>query len=261
MIIDGCALAKKVEKELKDSLLYMNQKKIAFILFLDTPATRQFVGLKTKVAERLGIKALTIECFDCITTKEAVAKVIEISKQDYDGVVVQLPLPEGFDTQKILDMVPDSLDTDALASGSQRIAPVARAVHEIFNYYTIDLAYKKIVILGNGKLVGQPVARMLVQQGFLFDIIEKETPKEQRNTLLKNADIIISGVGIPGIITSDMIKEGVILIDAGTSEQAGKLVGDIDPACADKAFLMTPVPGGVGPLTVTSLFKNLIHRL
>jgi len=160
--------------------------------------------------------------------------------------------------EEVVNSVPADLDIDGLRRDSKFLAPVAMSVWKIFNFYQIDLAGKEIVVVGNGRLVGEPVVRMLIDENLSVTLVEKETDDKTMRTLIKNADVIISGVGVPGLITSDMIKEGVVLIDAGTSEQSGKLVGDIDPACADKASFVTPVPGGVGPVTVACLFENLI---
>lgn len=258
MIIDGRAIARELEKDLKKSLLEVPQKSVAFVMFLDTPATRQFIAMKSKVAERLGVSAETIECLDCRTTEEAVVRIGEIARKPYDGIVVQLPLPADFIAEDVLSAVPAGLDIDGLRRDSKFSAPVAMAILKIFNFYKIDLAAKEIVVVGNGRLVGEPVVRMLVDENLPVKLIEKETDEKTMRVLIKNADVIISGVGVPGLITPDMIREGVVLIDAGTSEQSGKLVGDVDPACAGKASFMTPVPGGVGPVTVACLFANLV---
>jgi methylenetetrahydrofolate dehydrogenase (NADP+)/methenyltetrahydrofolate cyclohydrolase len=258
MIIDGRAIARELEQDLKKSLLGVPQKSVVFVMFLDTPATRQFIAMKSKVAERLGINAETIECFDCTTTQEAIIRIGEISQKSYDGVVVQLPLPTDFAVEEVVNAVPADLDIDGLCRDSKFLAPVAMAVLKIFNFYQIDLAGKEIVVVGNGRLVGEPVGALLTSKAIPFGIADGDTNEIIKLELIRNADVIISGVGVPHIITPDMIKEDVVLIDAGTSEQAGKLVGDIDPACAEKASFITPVPGGVGPVTVTCLFENLI---
>lgn len=258
MIIDGRAIARELEQDLKKSLLGVPQKNVAFVMFLDTPATRQFVAMKSRVAERLGINVETIECFDCTTTQEAIIRIGEISRKSYDGVVVQLPLPTDFVVEEVVNAVPADLDIDGLRRDSKFLAPVAMAVWKIFNFYQIDLGGKEIVVVGNGRLVGEPVVRMLTGKNLSVKLVEKETDDKTMRTLIKNADVIVSGVGVPGLIGPDMVKDGVVLVDAGTSEQAGKLIGDVDPACAGKASFMTPVPGGVGPVTVACLFANLI---
>jgi methylenetetrahydrofolate dehydrogenase (NADP+)/methenyltetrahydrofolate cyclohydrolase len=124
----------------------------------------------------------------------------------------------------------------------------------IFEEYEINLGGKDIVIVGAGILVGQPVSAWFSREGFSYRILDKENFDHE---ILKNADIIISGAGVPGFIKPGMIKEGSVLIDAGTSTSGGKLLGDVDIACYDKGALVSGVPGGIGPVTVASLFRNL----
>ena len=247
MIVDGKHIANILEERLREKLTQLPQKKVCFVLLGDNMASRKFVEMKSKVAARLGIVV------------DVVHEMVNF--ENYDGVVVQLPLPEGMDTQKILDTVPAEKDIDVLSADAKKmnkVAPVARAVLEILNHYQIHFDNKKVLIVGNGKLVGEPVSHAFTRSGIVHDVIDIHTPEQVRIQKIKEADIIVSGVGVPHMIKPSMIKEGVLLIDAGTSEQAGKLVGDIDPACEAKVSLMTPVPGGVGPITVVSLFANLL---
>ena len=266
MIIDGKKLAQEIEAELFEKFKALPLKKVVFVMFGENAASRQFMGIKSRTAERLGIQSSIQVFLETTTTDEAVS-IIKNLGTDMDGVVVQLPLPKHLDTELILNAVPTEKDIDILGSSaiehyiagqSNRIAPVAGAVQTILNSINIDLNNKKIVIVGNGNLVGKPVAQMFSREHIPYIIIDKDTDFAERSLHLSTADIIISGVGIPHMIKPDMIKPGVILIDAGTSEQSGKLTGDIDSACAEIASYTTPVPGGVGPVTVVSLFKNLI---
>ena len=286
-----------MEKKLAERLATLPRKKLCFVIFGNDPASLQFVKMKSRVAERLGISVTVLEKNENISTDEAVAIIQEISDinhaEKYDGVVIQLPLPASLDTEKILNSLPEKLDIDMLGekarekyaetggqmenevksltdaisaenghgrqatSASGRIPPVARAVKKIFDFYEVSLSDKKIVIVGNGRLVGEPLSEMFKLEKIPFEIINKNTDEKERFAKIASADVIISGVGFPHLIKPEMVKSGVILIDAGTSEQDGKLVGDIDPQCATKASLLSPVPGGVGPVTVMSLFENL----
>ena len=267
MIIDGRHIAKTLEQELARQLSNLPKKRVAFVLFGNDSSSIQFIGIKSRVAERLGIETQTFHYQDINSTKSALEKITEIISSSYDGIVVQLPLPVGMDTQLILNSIPAQLDIDVLgdeakskyaSSSSHKIPPVAAAVQEIIKSINVDLKNKKVLVIGNGKLVGEPVGIMLSHDTISFDIVDKDTDELLRNEKIRNADIIISGVGIPHLIQPDMIQPGVILIDAGTSEQSGKLAGDIDPACAEVASYITPVPGGVGPITVVALFRNLL---
>jgi len=253
MIVDGKQIAAELEKEIKEKL--KSPKTVHFVLFGKHPASEQFVALKSKVAEKLGITAITKTYPESTTTDEA-GKIIENISGNSDGIVVQLPLPKRMDAKKILDAIPPEIDIDVLNEKTKKlfeegktdkIPPVARAVSEILKKHDVDLKNKKIVILGNGPLVGQPVSAWLTREKIAHTV----------NTDLHSADIIISGIGHPHFVTPDMVKDGVVLIDAGTSESGGKFVGDISPDCAAKSALFTPVPGGVGPVTVASLFLNL----
>lgn len=267
MIIDGKKIAKNLEEKLVTELLFSVPKKVCFVVFGGNAATEQFVAMKTRVAERVGIIAETKKYPNVATTEEAVKLVRSLGTQDYDGIVIQLPLAHGIDIQTVLDEVPPLKDIDVLGtiakesyakSKIDRTPPVARAVYEILDACEINLKNKKIVIVGNGRLVGEPIHLMFKRMKISHDIIDLDTPAASKKILLKNADIIISGTGAPHSINPGMIKKGVVLIDAGTSEQAGKLVGDIDPACVEKASYFTPVPGGVGPVTIVSLLRNLV---
>lgn len=266
MMINGKQLAEERIHALKEQAATMPQKKIGFIVFERTYATEQFVNIKMKVAEKIGVDAEIIEYEDELETEAVEDFVYAISAQ-YDGIVVQLPLPQQLDTQIILNAIPLIRDCDILSDAAldaysqgrlETMPPVASAVHHILASINADLLNKNIVIVGNGRLVGSVVSRYFKRQNISHTIITEATPQYEYTSALKHADIIISGVGKPHLITPDMIKDGVILIDAGTSEQAGKVAGDIDPACYEKALYYTPVPGGVGPLAVVGVFENLL---
>ncbi|MES2214309.1 MAG: bifunctional 5,10-methylene-tetrahydrofolate dehydrogenase/5,10-methylene-tetrahydrofolate cyclohydrolase, partial [Patescibacteria group bacterium] len=140
---------------------------------------------------------------------------------------------------------------------TKRLPPVAGAVMEMLGRSKISLLKKRIVVLGRGKLVGEPVGMLFEREGIPFDHIDKETSNEEILGLLSQADIIISGIGVPHFILPEMVKDGVVIIDAGTSESGGKLAGDMHPDTASKTSFYTPVPGGVGPVTVAVLYRNL----
>lgn len=267
MLVDGNKIAKALEEKLVTELLFSTPKKVCFVVFGGNIATEQFVKMKSRVAERVGIAVDVKNYSNLKNTDEAVKAVRAIGEDNYDGIVVQLPMANGIDTQKVLDVIPPLKDIDVLGTIAKesyvkgkinRTPPVAQAVYEILESCNVELSGKKIVVVGQGRLVGEPVRLMLERMKVQHDVVDINTSEKEKLSLFKNADIIISGMGVPHGIKLDMIKKGVFLIDAGTSEQAGKLVGDIDPACAEKAFYITPVPGGVGPITIVSLFRNLL---
>jgi methylenetetrahydrofolate dehydrogenase (NADP+)/methenyltetrahydrofolate cyclohydrolase len=266
MIIYGKKIALGIEQELKEKAQTLPRKSVAFVLFGNDPASLQFIGIKSRVAERIGIETRLFHYANEISTNNALKNIQEIAEQNFHGIVIQLPLPVDMDTEKILNSVPVEKDIDVLSDQAKQsyqdkisnmIPPVAAAVYEILKSINVSMNDKNILIVGNGKLVGEPVGMLLSRENISFSIIDKDTSSIERSEKLLNADIIISGVGIPHMIKPDMIKDGVILIDAGTSESSGKLAGDIDPSCVEKSLFMTPVPGGVGPVTVVKLFVNL----
>ena len=263
--IDGKRIAEDILRDVGIMAPVM-QKRVAFIQFGDDTASTQFIARKERVATGLGIISDILHERSISTTEAAIAVLQEVIAQEYDGIVVQLPMPYGIDTDTILNMIPAQSDIDVLSSvaveafrrvQTERMPPVAGAVDAVIKQAGIELAEKNIVIMGKGRLVGAPIALLFDRMNVAYSAIDLETPLEEQVSLLLNADIIISGIGVAGHIQPDMVKEGVILIDAGTSENAGVLVGDVDPACFDKASLYTTVPGGVGPITVAVLLRNI----
>ncbi|MCR4284170.1 MAG: bifunctional 5,10-methylenetetrahydrofolate dehydrogenase/5,10-methenyltetrahydrofolate cyclohydrolase [Parcubacteria group bacterium] len=274
MIIDGKKIAEDIKQNLKDEIKSTDkQLRLAIIQVGEDMASSKFVEKKEKFAEEIGVKTKVYKLRGDISTSKLRKKISEITHPPFggkksSGVIVQLPLPSHINTQYILNSIPLQKDVDVLSSRaigefvsgkSSVLPPVVGAIKEIFLFggSTAKLADKNVVVVGAGLLVGKPAANWLINEGATVSVLNKDTLDISKFT--KEADIIISGAGSPGLIKPEMIKDGVVLIDAGTSEQAGKLVGDIDPACRDKASLFTPVPGGVGPITVAMVFKNLVE--
>jgi methylenetetrahydrofolate dehydrogenase (NADP+)/methenyltetrahydrofolate cyclohydrolase len=166
-----------------------------------------------------------------------------------------MPLPLQVDLDAILENLPPEKDVDAVSPHERIVrAPVAEAVSEVLVRAGVAAQNKKAVVVGAGRLVGKPCAELLEYLGADVSIITQDKGSLEQ---LKDADIVVLGAGEPGLVKPDMLKEGVVLIDAGTSESAGKLKGDADPECAKVASVFTPVPGGIGPIAVAMIFKNL----
>lgn len=261
MLVDG----KHVAGELLASLGELAGKRACFLSFGGDVETRSYMAMKQRVAERLGIAVRILEP-QVEGTQEAVGFVRQAA-QECDGLVVQLPISAGIDTDAVLDAIPAHVDIDMLSRDSKdnyatgrtlRVPPVARAILEILNHYGISLDGKQVVILGKGRLVGEPAQMMMEKEGMPFEIFDKDSSESEITSALRQADVIVSGIGVPKFIKPDAVKDGVVIIDAGTSEEAGRLSGDADPTCALKARLITPVPGGVGPVAVAALFANLV---
>lgn len=259
-LIDGKKIAADKAKVLRIKLEALAPKRVCFVLFGLDPRSLAFVKMKEKLAKQLGVETVFLQK-DVVNTEQAVQTITEAVITGYDGIVVQLPLPKGLDEEVVLSVLPHNLDIDMLIPLSQEsktLPPVARAVSWALDANNIRLGQNNIVILGAGRLVGAPVAKWLTSAGYIVAVVDEQTPEHEKQSLIYSADIIISGIGVPHYIKPDMIKDGVVLIDAGTSESSGKLVGDIDPDCYKKSSFYTPVPGGIGPMTVVALFENLI---
>lgn len=234
MIIDGRKIADDIVSNLGDSL---RGRTLGMVVNAGDPATESFVAIKERVAARLGVEVKRGDLADFIET--------------CDGVLVQLPHP---DAGALLPQIPPEKDVDALGLHPEVVAPVAAAVREVLERSSVEMQNKKAVVVGGGKLVGKPVAGLLRDMGAQVSVVTLESGSLSE---LKDADIVVAGAGSPHVIRPEMLKSGVALIDAGTSEQAGRVVGDCDPACADVAGIFTPVPGGIGPIAVAMLFVNL----
>jgi methylenetetrahydrofolate dehydrogenase (NADP+) / methenyltetrahydrofolate cyclohydrolase len=263
MIIDGRALAREVlaRARARVSLTGLKVPKILAIVANETPATKSYLAIKSKRATDAG----------CILEVKHIKHslrpydIVDMSK-DADAIIVQLPLSAGIDAQAICDAIPTEKDADVLSSDARAkfergdadalLPPVVGATRTILEFGGVYIAGKKAVVIGEGWLVGKPVATWLAQQG--ADVSVLTSKSGDLSAALRAADIIVSGAGSPHLIKPDMLKQGVILIDAGTSESSGEVVGDADSACAPMCALFTPVPGGIGPLAVACLFANAV---
>jgi len=267
MIVNGNLIAQNIKNELKSQIAGLSTPlSVAIVYVGNNPASESFISRKIKFGSDIGV-AVDVHSFkDDVSQEKLVEHVREISEgKKYQGIVVQLPLPETLDTDKVLNIVPSEKDIDVLSETVVQmfkegkidiLPPVAGAVKEVLTYADVLLENKNIVIVGKGRLVGAPVYDMFKNEGMKSATLEEGG--EDFYKIIKEADAIISGTGVSGLIKPDMIKEGVVIIDAGTSELKGKLSGDADPQCVEKASVFTPVPGGIGPITVAVLFKNLL---
>jgi methylenetetrahydrofolate dehydrogenase (NADP+)/methenyltetrahydrofolate cyclohydrolase len=224
------------------------------------------VSRKKIFGEKVGVSVTVFALPADISEEALIQKVSEIAQDvRFSSMIVQLPLPQHIDREKILNLIPAQKDVDVLSRDAYArfergvfpiLPPLAAVVKEIFDREHVSLTNKKVVVMGQGRLVGHPVTTWLRLQRRDPAVVTAET--KDISSITKSADIIITGLGDPHFITPDMVKDGVALIDGGTSESEGKIVGDIDPRCEEKASVFTPVPGGVGPLTVAMLFKNVV---
>lgn len=265
MIINGKEIATRLYAQLKERRTKIARPLTLGVLIMGTdPVIEQFVQIKSHAAQKLDIGVTTVHMpvfmsLSGATRADQVADSIKELSSHSDAVIVQLPLPPHIDIDRVLCAIPPEKDVDALnpaVSEEAKLvhAPVALAVLEILKSAGIETAGKKVAVVGAGRLVGAPCALLLREYGASVAVLTEGESLQP----LKDADIVISGAGKAGLIQPDDLKEGVVLIDAGTSESAGEIRGDIDPACAEIASVFTPVPGGVGPIAVAMIFKNFL---
>lgn len=267
-ILDGKQLAGKIFDELKTEVVSLGSLRLGVVKVGNNPAINQFIGIKKKKSEAVGIKVKIYDNFEEGISTTALRERMKdiVHAEENAGVIVQMPLPKHVDGQSILNAVTPEKDVDVLSARavgnfvvgkSQILPPVVGAIAALVDEYQIDLSGKHIVVVGAGALVGRPVVSWLMQQKLTFSQVVKNTVNPER--FFQSADVIISGVGKPNLIRGDMVKDGVIVFDAGTSASGGVTSGDVDfETVSSKASYITPVPGGIGPLTVAILLKNLV---
>lgn len=222
------------------------------------PVSLAYINIKGKRAHELGIDFQTIQLDENTSTEQLVSQITLLSAgQNMCGLLIQLPLPPQINRQEALRAIDPTLDVDNLNHGPF-LSPTVGAVLEIFRTYAVDLKNKQVLIVGQGELVGKPLKRELEKYAKQVRTIDEAT-SSSLEILGPKSDILISAVGSPKMITDKYVKEGSIIIDCGTSESAGSIVGDVDSdSVADKAALLAAVPGGVGPITVIKLLENTI---
>ena len=261
IIVNGKQIADRIKKDLAKRVSFLSRvPKMVVIVVGDDPVTVRFVELKQRFASAIGAEVSSF-FYEATIAQHDLVEVIQRHNQDssVSGLVLQLPLARHLDTDMLCAMIDPSKDIDALSPESRYLAPVVKAIETIFETHAIDPSGKKVVVVGNGRLVGRPASVWLAQRGALVTVVT-EKQKGLRG-ILSQAEIVITGAGVPGLIEPSMLMRGVVLIDAGTSESRGKIAGDALPACVELASLFTPVPGGVGPITIATLFQNLFEAV
>ncbi len=266
MIVDGKQIAHELAGTIKKRVVGIDRElSLGILIAKETPPIKQFVGYKQQFGREVKVAVDVITLSPLEQENEILLQKILHESRKHDGVILQLPIPNEFTIEPILNLYPMSADVDVLGNTAFQqfkegnlpfLPPVVGACSEILSRHNISIPNKKVLILGEGRLVGGPSAVWIARMGGNVTVATKET--EDISKLTKEAEIIISGTGVPGLITPDMISEGVVLLDAGSGEMAGEVRGDADKECAEKASVFTPTPGGIGPVTVAKVFENLL---
>lgn len=273
ILIDGKDIAAKVRAELREEVETMAKERkkrpaLAVILVGEDPASQIYVRNKQRACEDVGILSEIYTLGENVS-QESLEYIINslAERRDIDGILLQMPLPKGLDPVKALKCIPPEKDVDAfhpdnvghVMRGDYRFLPCTPAgVMELLRRYDIDISGKECVVIGRSDIVGKPMAMMLLHSGGTVTICHSKTRNLAEHT--RRADILVSAVGKAGFVTADMVKDGAVVIDVGINRNAdGKICGDVDFAAVEpKASYITPVPGGVGPMTVAMLMKNTV---
>jgi len=262
--MDGTALAARLRGELKGDVAELGRVGLATVLVGDDPASEIYIRLKHKAAEEVGIEPIDHRLPSTTAEDELVELVEELNENDeVDGILVQTPLPEQIDEARVMRAIDPMKDVDGLHPfsagqlylGRQTLVPATPlGVMHLLDEYRIPIAGRRAVVVGRSTLVGKPVALLLLQANATVTICHSRTEDLARQTL--DADILVAAVGLPGVITADMVKQGATVVDVGITRTDAGVRGDVDANVADVAGFLTPVPGGVGPMTIAALLGN-----
>lgn len=271
-ILDGKAYSKELRLEIKENAEkfyneYGRQVGLAVVIIGEDPASKIYVNNKIKATEECYIKSYSVRLPESISQQEAEDEVKKLAENpEVDGIIVQLPLPKKFDSAKILAHIPTEKDVDGLcaenlgklfAGEKTLISCTPHGIIKLLKRYGIDFAGKNAVVIGRSNMVGKPVAGLLLKENCTVTICHSKT--KDIKAVTSQADILVVAIGRSRFVTGDMVKDGAVVVDVGMNREEGKLYGDVDfDTVAPKASFITPVPGGVGPMTVTMLMFNTV---
>jgi methylenetetrahydrofolate dehydrogenase (NADP+) / methenyltetrahydrofolate cyclohydrolase len=279
MILDGKIVSEEILNDVREKIDFIlsnnvcSRPSMAILLVGNNTASESYVKGKIKACEKAGISAELFRYDESISNFDLIQEVKKFNKSKFDGFIVQFPLPDHIDKESIINEISAYKDIDGfhsinfgkMAIGQKSMRPAtAYGILKLLQHYNIETTGKHVVVVGRSNIVGKPISIML---GNDFDIgratvtsCDINTPKSLLNEQCQKADIVIVAVGKPGLITEDMIKEGSVVIDVGINRlESGKLVGDCDFENISKKASITPVPGGVGPMTITGLILNTLE--
>lgn len=267
-IIDGTMVSLKVKQKIKEEIENNGYTpSLAVIKVGNNKASNIYVKNKEKACDMVGIKFIDISFPDTISQDAIINEIKRLNNDiSVNGILVQLPLPYGFDVAKIINTISPIKDVDGLTyenvgnlvlENDCLMPCTAIGIIELLNEYKVDMTGKNVCIVGRSNLVGKPLIQLFLQNDATVSICHSKTKDLVSYT--KNADILVVAAGYPNLITKDMIKENAVVIDVGINKENDLLCGDVDfDGVKEKALLITPVPGGVGPMTVASLLRNVL---
>jgi methylenetetrahydrofolate dehydrogenase (NADP+)/methenyltetrahydrofolate cyclohydrolase len=267
-IIDGKALGAKVRQEVAASVAEHGHVGLATVLVGDDPASHIYINLKQKAAQEAGMEARDLKLPADTSEDELLATIAEVNADDdVDGLLVQLPLPDHIDENRVIEAIAPAKDIDGihpvnagrLYLGRPALVPgTPLGIMRMLDEYEIPLEGARAVVIGRSAIVGKPMAHLLLQRNATVTICHSRTQDLGRHTL--DADVLVAAVGRTHLVSPDMVKAGATVIDVGMNrdESSRKVLGDVDPGAMELAAYMTPVPGGVGPMTIAMVLQNAV---
>jgi len=267
-IIDGKALGAKVREEVGASVAELGHVGLATVLVGEDPASHIYIDLKQKAAQQAGMEARDLKLPADMSEEDLLVTIAELNADDgVDGLLVQLPLPDHIDENRVIEAIAPGKDVDGihpvnagrLYLGRPTLVPgTPLGIMRMLDEYEIPLEGARAVVVGRSAIVGKPMAHLLLQRNATVTICHSRTRDLQRHTL--GADILVAAVGRKHLIAADMVKAGATVIDVGMNRDEGsrKVLGDVDPEAMEVAAYMTPVPGGVGPMTIAMVLQNTV---
>ena len=268
-ILDGKLLSKNIQENLKQQISTLEKKPCLLVILVGhDQASQIYVSSKEKACKRVGIESKTIVLEDDIPQKELI-KIIEKANEDdsINGILVQMPLPKYMDQLAVVNAIDPKKDVDGLHAynqgklmlGQNGLVPCTpKGIMHLLDEYHVPLQGKNALVIGRSILVGKPVAQLLLQRGATVTIAHSKT--KNLKEVAQDKDIIVCAVGKPKTVTEDMVKEGAVIVDVGINRVLGNIIGDVDYlSVAPKTSRITPVPGGVGPMTIACLLENVLE--
>ena len=265
--MDGAALAARIREQVAEEVRDLGELGLATVLVGDDPASHIYIRRKHEAAQEVGIRSVDRRLPEDTSEEEVLELVEELNEDDsIDGILVQSPLPEQIDEARVVRRVDPVKDVDGfhpfnagqLYLGRQTLVPATPlGVMTILHEYNVQVASARAVVVGRSPIVGKPMAMLLLQANATVTICHSRTADLARHTL--DADVLVAAVGVAGMIAPDMVKQGAAVVDVGINRTEAGLVGDVDPGVREVAGFLTPVPGGVGPMTIATLLQNTVR--
>jgi methylenetetrahydrofolate dehydrogenase (NADP+) / methenyltetrahydrofolate cyclohydrolase len=266
-LVKGKPIADRIRAEVAEEVRSLGHLGLVTVLVGEDPASQVYIRLKQKAAAEAGIEARDVRLPAEISESELLTNVEELNADDgVDALLVQLPLPDHIDEARILRAIAPAKDVDGLhpfnagqlfLGRPTLVGATPLGVMAMLNEHHIELDGARAVVIGRSDIVGKPMAHLLMQANATVTICHSHTRDLPRQTL--DADVLVAAVGVPAIVTPDIVKRGGVVVDVGINRTEAGIVGDVDPGAAEVAAYLTPVPGGVGPMTIACLLQNAIR--